>query len=144
MPSLPPRWIVTVVPPITDAETDGSPLTVVVVDDSPLQRRFVRAALDDHPEFAVVGEAGDGQEAVRLVSRLKPHVVLMDLHLPVLNGIAAIESIMARCPAPILVYSSFVDGDDRENAIAALAAGAVDVLEKPRSDEAGRLDASAE
>src|SRR3954453_6546278 len=68
----------------------------------------------------------------------------MDLHLPVLNGIAAIESIMATCPAPILVYSSFVDGDDRENAVAALAAGAVDVLEKPGSDDAGRLDACAE
>src|SRR4051794_23038113 len=92
----------------------------------------------------LVGEARNGRDAVALVDRLRPHVVLMDLHLPVMNGIEAIERIMAIRPTPILVYSAFVDGDDRQNAAAALAAGAVDVMEKPAPDCAGRLDEYAD
>jgi two-component system chemotaxis response regulator CheB len=61
-----------------------------------------------------------------------------------MNGIEAIERIMATRPTPILVYSAFVDGDDRDNAAAALAAGAVDVLEKPGADHAGGLEGYAE
>ena len=68
----------------------------------------------------------------------------MDLHLPVMNGIEAIERIMAVRPTPILVYSAFVDGDDRDNATAALAAGAVDVMEKPGVSGPGKLDEDAE
>jgi two-component system, chemotaxis family, protein-glutamate methylesterase/glutaminase len=79
-----------------------------------------------------------------MVERLRPQVVLMDLHLPVMNGIEAIERIMATRPTPILVYSAFVDGDDRVNAATALAAGAVDVMEKPAADASGRLDDYAE
>ena len=82
--------------------------------------------------------------AVALVERLRPQVVLMDLHLPVMNGIEAIERIMAIRPTPILVYSAFVDGDDRDNATAALAAGAVDVMEKPGAAGPGKLDEDAE
>jgi two-component system chemotaxis response regulator CheB len=67
----------------------------------------------------------------------------MDLHLPVMNGIEAIERIMAIRPTPILVYSGFVDGDDRGNAAAALAAGAVDILTKPASDQPGKLEEQA-
>jgi two-component system chemotaxis response regulator CheB len=68
----------------------------------------------------------------------------MDLHLPLMNGIEAIERIMATRPTPILVFSAFVDGDDRENAAAALAAGAVDVMEKPRAGDPGGLEDYAE
>src|SRR5947209_8075587 len=92
----------------------------------------------------VVGEARNGRDGVALVERLQPQVVLMDLHLPVMNGIEAIERIMAVRPTPILVYSAFVDGDDRDNATAALAAGAVDVMEKPGAAGPGKLDEDAE
>jgi two-component system chemotaxis response regulator CheB len=135
---------VTVVPPSADAEREEPRLTVVVVDDSAVQRRFARAALEADGQLTVVGEARNGRDAVALVDRLRPQVVLMDLHLPVMNGIEAIERIMAIRPTPILVYSAFVDGDDRENAAAALAAGAVDVMEKPAPDCAGRLDEYAD
>ena len=131
----------TVVPPPADEATaGGAPLTVVVVDDSAVQRRFARAAIEADGAFMVVGEARNGRDAVAMVDRLRPQAVLMDLHLPVMNGIEAIERIMATRPTPILVYSAFVNGDDRENAAAALAAGAVDVMEKPRPDDSGRLD----
>ena len=85
-------------------------LGVVVVDDSPVQRRFLRAMIDADPELTVIGEARTGKEAVALVERLHPVVVLMDLDLPVMNGIEAIERIMATQPTPIVVYSAFVAG----------------------------------
>src|SRR4051794_28372766 len=94
--------------------------------------------------MTVVGEARNGRDAVAMVDRLRPEAVLMDLHLPVMNGIEAIERIMAMRPTPILVYSAFVDGDDRDNAAAALAAGAVDVMAKPGPNDAGRLEEYAD
>ena len=131
----------TVVPPPADAEPAASaPVTVVVVDDSAVQRRFARSAIEADGGMTVIGEARNGRDAVALVERLRPQAVLMDLHLPVMNGIEAIERIMAVRPTPIIVYSAFVDGDDRENAAAALAAGAVDVMEKPGADHPGGLD----
>lgn len=133
----------TVVPPSAPAEHGGArPLTVVIVDDSAVQRRFARAAIEADRDLRVVGEARNGQDAVDLVHRLRPSAVLMDLHLPVMNGIEAIERIMATRPTPILVYSAFVDGADRDNAAAALAAGAVDVMEKPGSNRAEREHAA--
>jgi two-component system chemotaxis response regulator CheB len=104
---------------------------IVVVDDSPVQRRFLRAAVDAAADLTVVGEARNGKEAVALVARLRPSAVLMDLDLPVMSGIEAIERIMAASPTPILVYSAHVGGPESANALEALAAGAVDVLAKP-------------
>lgn len=114
-------------------------MAVVVVDDSPVQRRFLRAAVEADGEFGVVGEARDGRAAVDLVARLRPAAVLMDLDLPVMSGIEAIERIMSASPTPILVYSAFLAGGNKVNALEALAAGAVDVLAKPGPDDTGTL-----
>jgi two-component system, chemotaxis family, protein-glutamate methylesterase/glutaminase len=136
---------VSVAPPTGSADRGGTPpLRVVIVDDSAVQRRFARAAIEADGGMIVVGEARNGRDGVAMVERLQPAAVLMDLHLPVMNGIEAIERIMASRPTPILVYSAFVDGDDRENATAALAAGAVDVMPKPSAELDGRLDEFAE
>jgi two-component system chemotaxis response regulator CheB len=136
---------VTVAPPPAEADAVGvAPMTVVVVDDSAVQRRFARAAIEADGRLTVVGEARNGRDAVALVDRLQPQAVLMDLHLPVMNGIEAIERIMATRPTPIIVYSAFVHGDDRANAAAALAAGAVDVVEKPVGGTPGDLETYAE
>ncbi|HEU0132139.1 MAG TPA: chemotaxis-specific protein-glutamate methyltransferase CheB [Mycobacteriales bacterium] len=120
------------------------PVPLLLVDDSPVQRRFLRSALESCPEFSIVGEARNGREAVAMVERLRPAAVLMDLDLPVMNGIEAIERIMASRPTPIVVYSAFVEGANSTNAIDALAAGAVDVVAKPQWGEGGRLDEYAE
>ena len=116
------------------------PTPVVVVDDSAVQRRFLRASVEAEGEFTVVGEARNGREAVALVAQLEPAAVLMDLDLPVMSGIEAIERIMSATPTPILVYSAFVAGANSENALEALAAGAVDVLAKPGPDDTGTLE----
>ena len=122
----------------------GSPHPVVVVDDSPVQRRFVRNALEARNEFVVIGEARNGKEAVALVARLAPHAVVMDLDLPVMGGVEAIERIMASNATPILVYSAFAQGRSSDSAVAALASGAVDVLAKPAPGEHGSHDVYAE
>ena len=109
----------------------AAPVTVIVVDDSTVQRRLLRGLIEADHDLTVVGEARTGKEAVALVERLRPGVVLMDLDLPVMNGIEAIEKIMAVHPTPILVYSAFVDGPSNANGVAAIAAGAVDVIAKP-------------
>jgi two-component system chemotaxis response regulator CheB len=119
-------------------------LPVVVVDDSAVQRRFLRGAIDAAPEFEVVGEARNGKEAVALVERLRPRAIVMDLDLPVMGGVEAIEQIMATCATPILVYSAFVGGADSENALEALGAGAVDVLAKPGPDDTRPLEEYAD
>ena len=119
-------------------------VSIVLVDDSRVQRRFLRSALEATTEFEVVGEASNGREAVAMVERLGPAAVLMDLELPVMNGIEAIERIMASRPTPIVVYSAFVDAAHSANAIEALAAGAVDVFAKPEWGEGGRLDEHAD
>ena len=121
----------------------AAPVSVVVVDDSSVQRRFLRSALEETGEFEVVGEARNGREGVAMVERLRPNTVLMDLDLPIMNGFEAIERIMASQPTPIVVYSAFVDEDHSTNAMAALAAGALDVVAKPQWGEGGQLEAYA-
>lgn len=74
-------------------------IRVAIVDDHDLVRAGIRAILEQDPLFEVVGETGDGQEAVRLVTRLKPDVVLMDVHLPGgIGGLEATETIVKDCP----------------------------------------------
>jgi two-component system chemotaxis response regulator CheB len=118
----------------------AAPVTVIVVDDSTVQRRLLRGMIEADHDLTVVGEARTGKEAVALVERLRPGVVLMDLDLPVMNGIEAIEKIMAVHPTPILVYSAFVDGPSNANGVAAIAAGAVDVIAKPSASSSEPVD----
>src|SRR3712207_4311174 len=97
-------------------------------------RHHLRESLAADPELVVVGEAVDGGEAVELCGRLRPDVVTMDMMLPTVSGLTATERIMADFPTPILVVSS-ADRQELFSTYNALAAGAVDVLEKPRGDD---------
>ena len=124
-------------------DSEAAPIRVLIVDDSPVQRRFLRAALEAVPDFAVAAETATGEEAVELVSRLSPAAVLMDSDLPRMDGLTAIEKIMAEAPTPVVVYSAHVP-DGSPNAKAALAAGAVRVLCKPGPDNALSLDQLSE
>src|SRR5580658_195679 len=73
-------------------------ITVLLVDDHALVRRGFRRILEDEAHIKVVGEAGDGREAIQLVRELKPKVVLMDLALPGMNGLDATRKILTVCP----------------------------------------------
>src|SRR6185312_10617692 len=82
-----------------------------------------------------IGEAADGKTAIELIQRLRPDVVTLDMMLPVMTGLAVAEYVMAHCPTPILIVSSSTNRGELFKTYDALAAGAVDVLEKPTGDE---------
>lgn len=110
-------------------------LRVLVVEDSLTIRSYLTSIIRKDPGMEVVGEAGDGHEAVDLCARLKPDVVTMDMMLPEMNGVIATEQIMAYTPTPILIVSASVNRGEAFRTYDALAAGAVDVLDKPHADE---------
>ncbi|MCA1908069.1 MAG: chemotaxis-specific protein-glutamate methyltransferase CheB [Magnetospirillum sp.] len=113
--------------------TSPPAIRVLLVDDSSLARGLLRSFLEDDGGFAVVGEARNGREAVEMTRALRPDLVTMDLEMPVMGGLDAIEEIMCTKAVPILVVSSVADA---QNAYAAVAKGAVDVVSKPSLDPA--------
>jgi two-component system chemotaxis response regulator CheB len=108
---------------------------VVVVEDSLTVRRMLCDIVTQDPDLELVGEAADGKQAIELCARLRPDVVTLDMMLPVLTGLAATEYIMAHCPTPILIVSASTNRGELFHTYDALAAGAVDVLEKPTGSE---------
>jgi two-component system chemotaxis response regulator CheB len=110
-------------------------LRVLVVEDSLTARRRIVEVLEQGSDCEVIGEAVDGRQGIELCQRLRPDVITMDMMLPVMSGLAATEYIMAHCPTPILVVSASSNRGELYKTYEALAAGAVDVIEKPTGDE---------
>jgi two-component system, chemotaxis family, protein-glutamate methylesterase/glutaminase len=106
-------------------------IRALVVEDSLTARKHLVSVLNADPGLAVIGEAEDGKRAIELCRSLRPDVVTLDMMLPLLSGVAVTEYIMAYCPTPILVVSSSVNRGELYKTYDALAAGAVDVFEKP-------------
>lgn len=111
-----------------------APIRVLVVDDHPVVRAGLQGMLATQAEFEVVGEAADGEEAVRKVDDLHPDVVLMDLRMPNLNGVEATKRIRGRRPTTQVLILTTYDTD--EDILRAVEAGAVGYLLKdaPRED----------
>jgi two-component system, NarL family, response regulator LiaR len=100
------------------------PIRVLIVDDHPIVRQGLRTFLGLDPDFNVVGEGGDGAEGVRLARELKPDVVLMDLLMPVMDGITATATIRRELPdTEVLALTSVVEDQLVVNAIQAGAIG---------------------
>lgn len=113
-----------------------SRIRTLVVEDSLTVRKHLCEILSADPAFEVVGEAEDGKQAIELCHLLRPDIVTLDMMLPVMSGLAATEYIMAYCATPILVVSSSTNRGELFKTYEALSAGAVEVMEKPKSDEA--------
>jgi DNA-binding NarL/FixJ family response regulator len=94
-------------------------IRVLIVDDNAVIRRGVAALLADTSDVEVVGEAGDGREAIRLASELRPDVVLLDVRMPVMDGIAASAPLAEHSRVMMLTYT-----DEEEQVVAAIRAGA--------------------
>ena len=110
-----------------------TPVRVLLVDDQALFREALATLLEVRPEIEVVGEAGDGATALDRVAGLRPDVVLMDLHMPVLDGVAATRRLRVEHPeVRVLALTTF---DDDEDVFAALRAGAVGYLLKDVSGD---------
>lgn len=101
-------------------------ITVLLVDDLPVVRRGLRMGLALEPDLQVVGEAGDGAEALRLAAVLDPQVIILDIELPGMDGIAACTRLRAAGErAAVVMLSIHEDGADRRQALAAGAAAFV-------------------
>jgi two-component system chemotaxis response regulator CheB len=110
-------------------------IRVLVVEDSSTIRHRLVEVLSADPEIDVVGDADDGKKAIELCQALRPDVITLDMMLPVMTGLAATEYIMAYCPTPILIVSASTNRGELFRTYEALAAGAVDVLDKPTGQE---------
>jgi two-component system, chemotaxis family, protein-glutamate methylesterase/glutaminase len=106
-------------------------IRVLVADDSMTVRRRLVQALSTDAGIQVIAEASDGRTATELCRRMRPDVVTMDVMMPVMDGVTATEYIMANCPTPILMVSASSNRGQVLQTFDALAAGAVDVLDKP-------------
>ena len=111
------------------AADDGGALRVVIAEDEALIRLDLREMLTD-AGYAVVGEAGDGALALQLVEQLHPDLVLLDVRMPVMDGITAAESIASRRLAPVVMVTAY---SQREQVERARDAGAMAYVVKPFS-----------
>lgn len=103
-------------------------IRALVVDDSPSNRRSIADILSNASDVEVVGHAADGEEALRLVTQLKPDVVTLDLEMPKMDGFTFLRILMGRNPIPVIVISSY---SQKENVFKALELGALDFVAKP-------------
>jgi len=112
-------------------DRDPSPsqlIEILLVDDHPIVRRLLRQIIESHKNLRVVGEAVNGEEAVLLAARLKPAVVIMDIHLPILSGIAA--STLIKVNNPFITVIALTAGGPCQDEKAMTIAGAAAVINK--------------
>ena len=108
-------------------------IRLVIVDDHPVVRDGLRGMLESQPDFEVVGEASDGEAAVRITNSLKPEIVLMDLRMPEMDGVTALREIKASNPqVQVLVLTTY---DSDADILPAIEAGASGYLLKDSSRE---------
>ncbi len=110
-------------------------IRVLIVEDSLTVRKRLSEVLSSQPDFDVVGEAEDGKQGIEMCQALRPDVITMDMMMPVMSGLAATEYIMAYFPTPIVIVSASTNRGELFRTYEALAAGAVDVLDKPPGDD---------
>ncbi|MBQ7219562.1 MAG: chemotaxis response regulator protein-glutamate methylesterase [Synergistaceae bacterium] len=108
----------------------GAKIRVLVVDDSALMRQFISDILRSDPRIEVAGTARDGKDALAQIHNLKPDLVTMDVEMPNMSGLQALEEIMRTNPLPVIMVSSMTQ-EGAETTLKALALGCVDFIGKP-------------
>jgi len=105
-------------------------IKTLIVDDSAFARSIIVKRLGVDPDIEVIGVAKDGIDALEKIKQLKPNVVTMDITMPRLDGLAALERIMAECPTPVIMLSALT-AEQAPATMSALELGAVDFYLKP-------------
>ena len=108
----------------------NSPITVLIVDDSPFMRLTLQKILNQDPEIKVLDSARDGREGIEKLQALRPQVVTMDVEMPVIDGLQALDEIMRWQPTPVIILSA-VTTEGAQATLKALDTGAFDVVAKP-------------
>jgi two-component system chemotaxis response regulator CheB len=122
--------------------TPADPIRVLIVDDSAVIRGFVTRALGDIPEAVIIGSVADGQSGVNTVGRELADVVILDIEMPVMDGLSALPLIMKAAPWVRVIMSSTLTLQGAEVSMKALSLGAADYVTKPTSTR--EVDATAE
>lgn len=115
-------------------------IKVLVVDDSAFVRRAIIRMFEGSADIQIIDVASDGEMALELIKKLHPDVVTLDVKMPVMDGLKALERIMIECPLPVVMLSSLTEKGG-ENTLRALELGAVDFIDK--STAGGPMDISA-
>jgi two-component system chemotaxis response regulator CheB len=113
------------------ADSTETSTTVLVVDDSAFMRKLIAELVESSGTFRVVGTASDGVEALQKIRALKPDVVTLDIEMPRLNGLQALEQIMAEMPRPVVMLSAAGSELGNEMTLRALERGALEFVRKP-------------
>lgn len=119
-------------------------LRILVVDDSSVARHLIVRVLERDPQLRVVGEAVNGKQAVAMAERLRPDVITMDIHMPIMDGLEAIRSIMEQSAVPVVVVTSSASPEDTALSFEAVKAGALTVIEKPKGPGSPEFETQAE
>lgn len=104
-------------------------IKVLIVDDSAFMRKVISDLFTDQPDFAVIGTARNGLDAIEKTRKLKPDLITMDVEMPVMDGLAALQTIMTEFPAPVIMVSSLTH-QGTTTTLRALELGAVDFVTK--------------
>ncbi len=108
----------------------GNIIRVLIVEDSPVMCKLLTETLNSDPNIIIVGVAHNGKEAVEVVPQLKPDIITMDIHMPIMDGFEATKQIMAYSPTPILIVSTSIFKVEMDKVFKAISYGALDVVNK--------------
>jgi two-component system, chemotaxis family, protein-glutamate methylesterase/glutaminase len=107
-------------------------MKILLVDDSALMRGILREVLGQEADITIAGEAANGKKAIELTREFKPDLVIMDVNMPVMDGIEATKQIMKLVPTPVLVFTAAAEA---ERGFEAIESGAIEILRKPPIDQ---------
>ena len=119
-------------------------IRVLIVEDSKVIREFLEYIIGHDPYLEIAASVGSAEEALRILDRVSPDVISMDIRLPGMNGFEATQRIMSERPTPIVVVSASVESEDLKITMNALQAGALTVLEKPVGTTSAEYESLAE